>query len=320
MTKLFVLIIGLLLLMSISVSSQEVVVNDFPIGVGGSIDPDFFKPYYPQLQKIADVLKKDREVIGVIVGTADGGRYKRENDARNPGLALGRAHVLRNLLVDIFKVDPTRLLIQSNDVQNEGGDFRTASVRVEIRPSKEIIIKEIPPAEKPEPVIVEPTTIVNNFLAENMGLRLSAGLSSSPYGVIPVIAGAVSWNNILFIEAEVGHTFWEDTYEYIQEEETLDTKRRKAGAQIIYYPFEEKNLGFIAGWTRVEEVSQQHYQYVKLSEGPIIGVRFLPFENISITGVYNPSKQREAGFDRATSDNDQFILSLTAFFDIGGDK
>jgi hypothetical protein len=81
------------------VLSQEVVITDFPLGVGGSVDPDVFKPYYAQLKAISDTLRMYPLARAIVAGGADGEEYRENNDAKNPGLALGRAYILRNLLI-----------------------------------------------------------------------------------------------------------------------------------------------------------------------------------------------------------------------------
>jgi len=128
--KATVIFLSLILLNSADIVSQEVVITDFPIGVGGSVSDEFFTPYFPQLQLIADKLIEFPSTRAIVTGSADGVRYRSGNDAKNTGLALGRAHALRNLLVEKFNVDPLRIVIQSVDSKAKGGSFRYASVRL----------------------------------------------------------------------------------------------------------------------------------------------------------------------------------------------
>jgi len=123
-TRFILLVAGCLALLPGVTWSQEVVVSGFPIGVGGSVSRDFFRPYYPELQAMADTLRKYPLVRAVITGGADGEHYRQNHDAKNPALALGRAHALRNLLIYEFNV------IRSEDVKTKGARYRYASVHI----------------------------------------------------------------------------------------------------------------------------------------------------------------------------------------------
>ena len=92
-TRLNIVILALLVICSSALSAQEVVIPDFPAGVGSDVAPAFFEPYYPQLQALADTLTKHSAAHIVVTGGADGLRYNRYNNVRNPALALGRAQV-----------------------------------------------------------------------------------------------------------------------------------------------------------------------------------------------------------------------------------
>lgn len=318
MIRFIILVIGILTILVIPASSQEVVVTGFPTGVAGSVGPEFFKPYYGRLQAVADSLQKYPLARAVITGGADGDRYRRGNDAMNPALALGRAHALRSLLITEFHVDSTQIVVRTEDVKEKGERYRYASVRV----SSEIqklgarldTIEDRPPIEKHFTEVRE----VPNEITEVLGLQLSAGLSSSPFGGLPIVSSALVWDNTLFVEAMVGHTFWNGSFAF--EGADLDTKRRLVGGQIVVYPWENRPVGIVVGWVRVEEISQDYYKYVKMSEGPVLGLRASPNDFISITAAYNPSKQRQAGIDSAESKNDQFLLRLTVHRLFGGGK
>ena len=298
--------------------SQEVLIADFPLGVGGTISPDFFKPYYPQLQAVADTLRKYSLARAVITGGADGVRFATNSDAKNPGLALGRAHALRNVLINEFHVDSTQLLVQSVDVRARGGRFRYVSVRV----ARELTKLDARPGTPIQPTSVERPSAdsrdITNYLAEHMELRLSAGMSSSPFGGIPIVAGAVTWKQVVFIEGVVGHTFWNNSYRF--EGIKLDTWRRMAGGQLTVYPLKKTRVGLVGGWVRIEEISQKYYEFVKLSEGPVFGVRVTPFKHASVTGLYNPSRHRIAGDRVSDAKSDQFLLNVTLHLDLGGAK
>lgn len=318
MARYIILVIGCLGLLSGIALSQEVVIKDFPLGVGGSVDMDLFKPYYPELQAIADTLHKYPLARAVITGGADGEQYRQNNDAKNPGLALGRAHVLRDLLIDEFKVDPAQIVIQSDDSRLKGGQYRYAGIRI-AREMSELAsrldaLENRPPVEKHFTEVKE----IGGGLEENLGLQLGLGISSSPFGGIPIAAGALSWKRFLYVEGIVGHTFWNNSFQF--EENGLDTKRRLIGGNVIFYPSERLPIGIVGGWIRIEEISQEYYEYVKLSEGPVLGLRVIPFDFLSVTGAYNPAKQRSAGENRSRSENDQFLLYVTAHLAFGGAK
>jgi hypothetical protein len=289
-----------------------------PPPVGGSVDQDLFKPYYSELRAISDTLHKYPLVRAIITGSADGERYRKNNDAKNPGLALGRAHVLRNFLINEFGVDSTQLVIQSKDVKAKGASNRYVSVRIagEISDIETRLdaVENRPPVEKHFTEVRE----VTNNLKENLGLRFGIGVSSSPFGGIPMVTGAVTWKRIVYVEGIAGHTFWNNTFRY--EQTDLDTKRRLVGGQMVVYPSERLPIGIVGGWVRVEEISQLYYEYVKLSDGLVLGLRASPFDFISVTGAYNPSKHRIAGDEKSKSRNGQFLIFITADISIGGEK
>ncbi|SYZ73180.1 exported hypothetical protein [Candidatus Zixiibacteriota bacterium] len=307
-----------LLLLTSSLMAQEVVISDFPTGVGGSVKTELFKPYLPQIKAIADTLHKYPLARAIVTGGADGTKYRQNNDALNPGLALGRAHVLRNLLITEFRVDSTQIIIQSTDDKFEGEQYRFAGIRIdrtmESFDSRLADLEKRPPLEKHIVEIPESTVT----FVENFGLRLGGGLSSSPFGAIPLVTGSLTWRRIIFVEALVGHTFWKSTFSVAGSD--LSTRRRLAGADVIVYPFDRLPLGFVGGWVRIEEISQLYYQYVRMSEGPLFGLRYTPVEFLSLTGCYNPSRHRLAGNEFSHTDNDQFMLSIMAHKTFGGER
>lgn len=318
MTRLAFIAAGWLALAPTLASSQEVVVSGFPIGVGSSVSQDFFKPFYPELQAVADSLHKYTLAWAIITGGADGIRYRINNDAMNPALALGRAHALRNLLINEFDIDSMRIAIRSEDVEAKDARYRHATVRVAMGYSnlhaRLEAVEKLPPVEKHFMEVTE----VTNILPENIGLELSAGLSSSPYGAIPILDFGLQWKNFLFIEGLFGHTFWNSTFRF--EDTDLDTKRRLAGGQIVVYPWKDKPVGIVAGWIRIEEISRKFYKYVRMSEGPMFGFRASPYPFLSVTGVYNPSRRRVSTDNLSVSKNGQFMISMTYHMTFGGEK
>jgi hypothetical protein len=310
------MLLGALLALSLPAAAQEVRITDFPIGVGQDVGPEFFAPYHDQLQAIADTLHKYPLARAVIVGGADGYRYATDNDAKNPGLSLGRAHALRNVLVHECGADSTQLFIQSNDVVEPGGEHRYATVRIawELmqlnRRTDTVVVMSDPPPPAP--------TQITQYIADHMGLRFSAGGSTTAFGGLPMIAGAVTWRKIVFAEAMFGHTFWNGSYTF--ESSDLDTWRRMSAARLTIYPWEDKPVGFTGGWMRAEEISQKHYKYVKLSEGPFVGVEVTPFDHVSLLGAYNPARHRTAGQEFSRARNGQFLVSLFLHTDLGGNR
>ena len=131
-----------------------------------------------------------------------------------------------------------------------------------------------------------------------------------------MLTGGVSWNNTVFVEALGGHTFWKRNHTYNGEQ--LDTRRRMTGARVVYFPFEKKTVGFVGGWIRVEEISQKYYQYVKLSEGPALGVQVAPNDFLTVTGLYNPAKHRTVGSAESEGKYGQFMISAAAHISLGG--
>ena len=125
----FGMILLILLFLPLAGNTQEVVVSGFPVGTAGSIDDSFFEPYFTQLQMVADTLKQYPLLHAIVMGSADGETYRANNDAQNPGLALGRAHALRAILISKFGVDSTQLVVQTEEAAAKGAEYRYASVR-----------------------------------------------------------------------------------------------------------------------------------------------------------------------------------------------
>ena len=319
MARVLLLIAGCLAGIVGSVWSQEVVIIGFPVGVGGSIEPELFQPYYPELKAIADTLRHNPMARAIVIGGADGIEYHESHDAKNPGLALGRAHILRNLLVTEFGVDSTQLAIETQESPIVGDAYRFASVRIVPAPTSDTdarldALENRPPVEKHFTEIRDvPTTFI-----ENLGLQISAGLTSSPFGAMPVVAGAVTWKRIVYVEAVFGHTVWDNTYRFLGVD--LETRRRQAGFLAAFYPQEDLPIGVVAGWVRIEEISQRYYDYVRMSEGPMFGVRAVPLDFLSVTAVYNPSKHRVAGETLSQSKNSQFLVSIMVHKTFGGGR
>lgn len=314
----FLVVIVLSLTLASSVHSQEVVISDFPLGVGGGVTRDFFTPYTAQLKALADTMAHYPKALMIVTGTADGVTYHLHHDAKNPGLALGRAHTVRNLLIAEYGVDSTRIAVQSADFKEKGGQYRAVSIRVE-RELFESALAEIP---VPEPQHVEAIPEHSHSYApvvvRQMGLQFGVGVTSSPFGGIPFGAAALSWRRMIFVEASLGYTFWNDDYRLGAT--TLDTRRRISGARLIVYPFESLPIGVVGGWSRVEDLSQDYYQYVRLSEGLELGLRATPISCASLTAVYNPSMRRQIGLSRASAENDQFQVSFMLHTTFGGDR
>jgi hypothetical protein len=331
-TGLIALALICLALLPATAKSQELIIVDFPTGVGSGVSQDFFRPHYPELQAIADTLNKYPLVHAIVTGGADGERYRENNDASNPSLALGRAHALRNLLINEFKVDAKQIILQSQDSNTKGPQYRHATVRIasEFSDFKTQLdgvadqldgmsarldtIAERPPVDQH----ITNVTEVAEDIAEPMGLQLGIGLSSSPFGAIPVITGAVSWERKVFVEAVVGHTLWGSSFPYNGDD--LNTKRRIAGGLVFFYPVDDFPIGVIGGWIRTEEISTKYYDYVKMSEGPIFGLRYSPYKFLYITGAYNPARQRIVGQPIVESRHHEFMLSVTGFILFGGER
>jgi len=325
MRRFIVLVVGILTLSVSVASSQEVVISDFPVGVAGSVDQSIFEPHQADLRAVADTLNKYPLLRAVITGGADGERYQQNHDAKNPSLALGRAHALLVYMINQFAIDSSQIIIRTEDVSVKGSQYRYAGIRI-ARELSDIdtqltslrarldTLENRPPVEKHFTEVKEvPTSFTESF-----GMKFGAGLSSSPFGAIPIAAASVTFKRIIYIEGIVGHTFWNG--EFVFEDLGLDTKRRLLGGHAIYYPSAELPVGIVGGWLRVEEIAQDYYKYTKLSEGLVLGLRGSPVDFLSITAAYNPSKHREAGDALSTSKNDQFMIYVMAHLAFGGAK
>jgi hypothetical protein len=321
--RITVLVVSLLALTASLAGAQEVVIKGFPLGVGASIGQEFWEPYTAALSDWAATLKSNPQALGIIVGRADGTRYRDASDAKNPGLSLGRAHALRNLLVSQFGVDSTRLLIQTNDVPDRGEEYRSVSVRLVLPPEQKEVTavpvnvsapaNEAPVTEPP----TELTEVTNNFY-DQMTLRLGGGASSTPFGGIPMLTGAVVWRGSVALNVVVGHSFWNDSYEF--KGASLKTWLRMVGGGLTVYPWRNKPIGVVGGWMRVEQIAQSYYEYVKLSEGPVLGVSATPVKHLSLSALYNPSRQRLEGTDLSSSKGGQFLFGVSVFTDFGGSR
>lgn len=316
MTRYKILAAIFLIMTASAVSSQEVIITGFPTGVAGSIPSEFFQPYHAQLKAMADTLNSNPFAQAIIIGGADGIRYRSSNDAKNPALALGRAHVLRNYMMTEFHVDSAQIVIRTKDVPMKGPEHRFASISI----SWELAVFEArldtvasrPPIERHFTEITE----ITNEIDENSGLLLSAGLSSSPFGVVPMVASALTWKRLVYVEIMAGHTFWNGDFTF--ESVRLDTKRRFVGGHITIFPDKNIPVGLVGGWVRYEEIAKDFQDYVKMSEGPIFGLRAFPGKLVSVLAAYNPSRHRIAGDPRAVAKNDQFMLSVTIYTLFGG--
>lgn len=293
---------GLLLLWSTPAQSEELRITGFPVGVGGSADESIYEPYYPELQRIADSLAASSLARAIITGSADGIRYRQNDDAVNTGLALGRAHALLNLLINKFSVDSSQLIVQSIDVENEGPEYRSVSIRV-VRDLEELALRLNTLEARPLP-------------EDNMRLHVGAGLSSSPFGAMPLVTASIDWRGFIYFEGLLGHTFWDESFTF--QGNDLNTKSRLAGVQIAVYPFKKTPVGVVGGWMRTEEISQEFYEYVQLSEGLVVGLQARPTDYLTITGAFNPSKRRIVDDLLAQSKNSQLWLSVTLNTAFGG--
>jgi len=311
----------LVLLLAVTAVGQEVKMPDFPKGVGRSVGISFFEPYFPQLEAIANTLKADSAAMAVITGKADGVKYPRHNDAMNPGLALGRAQALADLMLDRFGVDSVQIQIQAQTVEQQGPQFRAVSIRVQkpAPPPPPTVIEKVQPViEQPEPPPPEPVYIVDSVKVvspDNFRLHVGAGMTTSPFGGMPFVSGAVSWNRQVYIEGAFGHAFWSRDFEL--NNQVLGTKDRMIAGMAIVYPFTDIPVGAVAGWVRIEEISNDFHEYTQLSEGLMIGVRAMPIQYASLTAMYNPSKHRNAEVDISDAKNGQILLQLAVHLTFG---
>ncbi|UCG62808.1 MAG: hypothetical protein JSV52_05860 [Candidatus Zixiibacteriota bacterium] len=334
MLRFTALIIGCFALVA-SVSAQEVVISDFPLGVGGSVDQKIFEPYLPQIKAIADSLNSSPIARAIVTGGADGQRYRSSHDAKNPSLALGRAHILRSLLMEQFGVDSTQILLRTEEAKEIGPQYRFVSLRLEPELGKEEAdinnrldllmarmdtLEARPPVEKHFTEVKE-VPMMEEAEESDLGISFGAGFSSSPFGGMPIVTAAFTYKRVVYVEGLVGHTWWGPDFAWFDDEGEpliLSTRRRQIGGHAIIYPFEDLPLGFVGGWLRVEEVAQDPYEYTKLSEGLVLGVRGTPVPHLSVTAAYNPSRHRIVTEPSSTSETDQFLLYLTAHVGIGG--
>ncbi|MEW6411261.1 MAG: hypothetical protein AB1483_02175 [Candidatus Zixiibacteriota bacterium] len=325
MSKFLCTIIGCLVLLAGAALSQEVVIYDFPIGVAGSVDQEIFRPYYDGLEAVADTLEKYPLAVAVVTGGADGERYRVNNDAQNPALALGRAHALRDLLMREFGVDSSRIYIRTEDVKEKGPQYRYAAVRI-VRVIADVD-ERVNKLKQQVDTLLQRAPVEKHFTEikevpvppkENLGVQFGVGLSSSPFGMIPVASSAFTYKRIIYVEGIVGHTFWNRSFEF--EGVDLDTKRRMLGGYAMVFPYEDIPIGAVGGWLRVEEISQDYYEYVKLSEGLVLGLRAMPLDWLSVTAAWNPSKQRVVDRDMSESKNGQFLIFAQAHILFGGER
>lgn len=329
MAKYIVILVGCLALAAAATTVEEVVIPDFPLGVAGSVDLKIFEPYLPQIEAIADSLKHNPIARAVVTGGADGQRYRQSHDAKNPSLALGRAHILRSLLMDNYGVDSTQILIRTEEVKEIGPEYRYVSLRLEPELGKEeadmkLMLNDLaarldtlesrPPIEKHFTEVKEVPVVEEE--ESDLGILFGAGLSTSPFGGLPVVTTAFTYKRIVQVEGIVGHTWWSNNFTFQNVE--YSTRRRQIGGHAIIYAFEDLPLGFVGGWLRTEEVAQSPYEYAKLSEGLVLGARYNLLHNLAVTAAYNPSRERIVTEPESTSETGQFLIYLTAQMGIGG--
>ncbi|MDF1544268.1 MAG: hypothetical protein P1R58_04100 [bacterium] len=319
-----VLVVSCFILLTSLAFGQKVTITGFPLGVGGSIGDSIFDAQRVELKAMADTLHKYPLSHVLITGSADAERYRASNDAMNPALALSRTHALRNYLIAQFGVDTAQIFSRTEEVYTKGPEFRY--VRAEVnRDLSDLSVRlaRLENAPPPEPVVQPVKEIVTirevpADTATEVKLHLGAGLMTSPFGGIPIASAAVSWDEHLFLEAVIGHTFWNSDYDFSGLQ--LNTKRRLIGGQAVYYPSETTPIGIVGGWMRIEDVSRDFYKYVRLSEGIMVGLRWLPTDFLSLTGVYNPSKHQITDIAQSETKNGQFLFSAAFHIDFGGAK
>ena len=330
MAKFFFFTLVCLILIPGILMAQEVKISGFPVDVGTNIEQEFYKPYYESLQKVADTLKKYPQSTAIITGSADGENYRQFHDTKNAAIALSRAHSLRIFMTQEFSILPTQFVISTEEIRVKSPENRYVSVRVvretidlDDRMTGELaaIGQRLKALENKPPIEKHFTEIQKESapaIIENFGVGVHGGVSTSPFGGIPIVGGSVNWQRKVFLEATVGHTFWNNQFLY--EELNLETKRRLFGGHFTYYLGDDNKFGIVAGWMRIEEISQKYYEYIKLSEGPMFGLKFTPYKSLALNLSYNPSKHRTFGTDESHSKNGQFLLSLTIFDLFGGEK
>lgn len=315
LAKQLLLLAILLIPLGVVSHAQDVVISDFPLGVGGSVDPKLFEPYQAKLQSVADALRDNPSALAIITGGADGEKYQESHDAKNPGLALGRAHVLRRWLIDHFSIDSTRLIVQSLDADAIGSQYRFASIRVVVPPKEKETIVRIEPAPVTTEPVAAPVVQVQPPV-EHLGLQIGGGVAVARFGGMPIVSGAITWKQKYYVEAVGGYTFWNGSYE--SDSLNFSTRRRMAGCNLIVFPFEQTRLGFLVGWVRIEKISREYYKYVRLSEGALFGLRAEPLNWLSVTGAWVPSKERNAFADLADAKNANYMFTVTAHKLFGG--
>ncbi len=294
---------------------KEVVIYGYPLGVGESIGEKFYHPYDGDLRQVADYLNSHKTMKGIITGASDQFRYQKDHDAKNPGLALGRAIDLKRYMIERFGVDSTQLVIQVDEPSAKGAQFRYASIRLDLP-------EQLP--SQVDTLYMEPRIIIqetNNYW-DNLGLNFRIGVSSSPYGAIPIVAGAIVYKDKLHVEAQFGHTFWSDQRDLAGM--SLSVWRRMSGGQMVYFlinrPQGHLQVGPAIGWFRIEEISQYYYGYTRMSEGLTLGVRLRLFNCLDATGSYFPHKERAAERQFAVTKDGSFLMAITFNHYFGGGK
>ncbi|OGC94740.1 MAG: hypothetical protein A2W25_16135 [candidate division Zixibacteria bacterium RBG_16_53_22] len=308
----------LILLVAIgAVEAQEVIIRGFPLGAGESVDRQFFKPYLPQLEALAESLNVDPLAEIVVRGSRDAVRYRAGHDAKNAGLSVGRADLVEKILVQRLNADSNRISIETMKEDEEGQEFRYVSVRVVHRfgglsARLDSLQKQLDSLRN-RPLGQQPGA---HPLVSDLVIEMTAGLSTTPFGVVPTGTGAFVYKRWLYIQGIVGHTWWDSRSSFAGRR--LYTWHRLAGAMITVYPRFSGPVGLSAGWLRHEDISQAYYRYVRMTEGPVLGARVSPYPRVLIGAYYHPLK-KVYGTDRANIRWNQFLVSLSYQL-IGGGK
>ena len=300
----------LILLMAASaIEAQEVIIRGFPLGAGESLDKQFFESYLPQLAALAESLNVDPLAEIVVRGSRDAVRYRADHDAKNVGLSVGRADIVEKILVQRLNADSNRISIETMKEDEEGQEFRYVSVRLVHRFSGlsarlDSLQRQLDSLRNRPPI----QQLATQELVSDLVIEITAGLSTTPFGVVPTGTGAFVYKRWLYIQGIVGHTWWDSRSNFAGRR--LYTWHRLAGGMITVYPRFSGPVGLSAGWLRHEDISQAYYRYVRMTEGPAIGARISPYPRVLIGVYYHPLK-KVYGTDRANIRWNQFLLSMT---------
>ena len=291
-----------------TVEAQEFIIYGYPPNVGYSIDPSFYEKFHDTFKQVADALRADSTLVAFVWGEADSLKYPNSHDTHNAGIAVSRAHSVRDVLVYNFECDSTRVFVQSMESRKKGGKYRSVTIVLQKvafgpeNPKRDTVIHEI--IRERINNIYDSTYI----LVDNFGFTIGAGVSSARYRTLPEAFIGIDWKRQLQLEFQGG--IGVTTSDYAWEGETLTNRNVLYSMALTAYPWKTVGLGLTAGIQGEEDIAQQKSFYTRRCRQFLLGARMDVYKNIDIGVYWTPGYERNEGKENAVWVNNQFRVNL----------